>query len=63
MKEPVMTEEELGEIVNKQRNGKAAGVDGIKAEVMKHMIKNKRIREHLLKCFNDVQMRRYRKTG
>ena len=52
MKEPVMTEEELLEIVNRQRNGKAAGVDGIKAEVMKHMIKNKRIREHLLKCFN-----------
>ena len=52
MKEPVMTEEELVEIVNKQRNGKAAGIDGVKAEVMKHMIKNRRIREHLLKCFN-----------
>ena len=39
MKEPVMTEEEMLEIVNRQRNGKAAGVDGIKAEVMKHLIK------------------------
>ena len=28
MKEPVMTEEEMLEIVNRQRNGKAAGVDG-----------------------------------
>ena len=52
MKEPKMTEEELVGIINKQRNGKAAGVDGIKAEMMKYMIKNKRIREHLLKCFN-----------
>jgi len=31
--------EEMLEIVNRQRNGKAAGVDGIKAEVMKHLIK------------------------
>jgi len=31
MKEPVMTEEEMLEIVSRQRNGKAAGVDGIKA--------------------------------
>ena len=52
MKEPVMTEEEMLEIVNRQRNGKAAGVDGIKTEVMKHLIKNKKIREHLLKSFN-----------
>ena len=38
----IMIEEELLVIVNRQRNGKAAGVDGIKAEVMKHIIKNKR---------------------
>ena len=31
MKEPVMTEEELVEIVNKQKNGKEAGIDVIKA--------------------------------
>ena len=39
MKEPVMTEEELVEIINKQRNGKSAGLDGIKTEMMKYMIK------------------------
>ena len=51
MKEPKMTEE-LIKIVNNQRNGKAAGVDGIKAELLKHLIKNKTIRKHLLKCCN-----------
>ena len=35
MKEPVMIEEELVRIVNNQRNGKAAEVDGVRAEVMK----------------------------
>ena len=48
-----MTEEELVEIVNKQRKGKAAGVDGVKSEVMKYMIKNRIIKEHLLKCFKN----------
>ena len=36
-----MSEEELTIIVNKQKNGKAAGIDGIKAEVMKHLIKKR----------------------
>ena len=45
MKEPVMTEEELVEIINRQRNGKVPGVNGIKAELMKHLIKNKKIRK------------------
>ena len=39
MPRPIMTEEDLIRIVNKQRNGKAAGTDGIKAEVRKHLIK------------------------
>ena len=39
MEKPTMTEEDLIRLVQKQKNGKAAGVDGIKAEVMKHMIK------------------------
>ena len=52
MKEPLMTEEELVAIVNKQRNGNAAGVDGVRTELLKHLIKNKIIREHLLKCCN-----------
>ena len=39
MKEPIMKEKDLVSKVNKQRNGKAAGVDGVKAVVMKHMVK------------------------
>ena len=36
---PIMSEEDLIRLVNKQKNGKAPGIDGIKAEVMKHLIK------------------------
>ena len=39
MELPVMKEDDLIRIVNKQKNNKAAGVDRVKAEVMKHMIK------------------------
>ena len=53
MEEPIMEEEDLVNIINKQRHGKAAGVDGVKAEVMKHMIKNRRIKLHLLRSFNN----------
>ena len=52
LKEPIMREEDLMRIVNKQRNGKSAGIDGVKAEVMKYMIKNRKIKLHLLKSFN-----------
>ena len=34
-----MTENDLITIVNKQRNGKAAGVDGVRAELLKFLIK------------------------
>ena len=37
---PVMKEEDLVRIVRKQKNNKAAGIDGVKAETMKHMIRN-----------------------
>ena len=49
---PVMKEEDLIKIVNKQKNNKAAGVDGVKAEVMKHMVRNRKIRKALLLGFN-----------
>ena len=49
---PVMKEEDLIRIVRKQKNNKAAGVDGVKAEVMKHMVKNRKIRKALLAGFN-----------
>ena len=52
MKEPKMTEKELVTIVSGQKNGKAAGVDGVRAELLKSLIKNSTIREHLLKCCN-----------
>merc|ERR1712055_965928 len=54
MKEPKMTEKELVNIVNGQKNGKAAGVDGVRAELLKSLIKNSTIREYLLKCCNKV---------
>ena len=43
---PTMTEDDLIRLVQKQKNGKAVGVDGIKAEVMKYMIKKNRIKRH-----------------
>ena len=42
MERPILTEEDLIKIVNKQKNGKAAGIDGVKAGAMKHMVKNKK---------------------
>ena len=46
MHRPEMTEEELTIIVNKQNNGKAAGIDRIKAKLMKHLIKTERYENH-----------------
>ena len=54
MKVPELTEKELVSIVNNLKNGKAAGVDGIRAELMKSIIKNDTIRIHILKCCNRV---------
>ena len=39
-------------IVKKQKSGKAVGVDGIRAEVMKQMIENKNIRKSLTRACN-----------
>ena len=52
MEIPVMTEEDLLGLVNKQKNGKAAGIDGVKSEAMKYLIRNKKIRKTLLRAFN-----------
>merc|ERR1711888_183342 len=43
MPAPIMKEEDMVRIIKRQKNGKAAGTDGVKAETMKHMIRNKRI--------------------
>ena len=56
-----MKEEDLTRIVQKQKNGKSAGVDGVKAEVMKYLIKINRIKKALLREFNlslDVSINR-----
>ena len=63
MRVPEMTEKELVSIVNYQKNGKAAGVDGIRAELMKSLIKNNTIRNYLLKCCNRVLDEKFRKIG
>ena len=49
---PKMKEEDLVRIIRKQKNNKAAGVDGVKAEVMKHIIRNRKIRKALVTAFN-----------
>merc|ERR1712030_181341 len=51
---PKMREGDLVRIVRKQKNNKAAGVDGVKAEAMKHMIRNRKIRKALVIAFNKI---------
>ena len=52
MKIPKITEEELTKRVNELKNGKAAGTDGVRGEVYKHMVKNRKIRKALVTAFN-----------
>ena len=52
IEKPTMTEEDLLRLINKQKNGKAARIDGVKAEAMKHLVKNKKIWKTLLRAFN-----------
>jgi len=54
MKFPQISEEELTNVVRNMKNGKASGVDGISAELMKYVVKDVNIRKHMLKCFNNV---------
>merc|ERR1712121_280643 len=49
---PIMKEQDLTRIVKRQKNGKATGTDKVKTEVMKHMVKNKKIRKGLVNAFN-----------
>ena len=53
MKLPRM-EEDMVNIIRKMKNGKAAGIDGIRAELIKHIVKNDPIRKHMVKCCNKV---------
>ena len=54
METPVITDEEFVRVIKSMKNGKATGVDDIPAELMKHLIKNDRIKKYLLKCFNNA---------
>ena len=54
MKFPEIEEKELVDTINGMRNGKAAGIDGIKSELMKFIIKDDKIKKHTLKCFNSI---------
>ena len=54
MKFPIIREEEMMTVIKNMKNGKAAGVDGVSAELMKFITKNEDIRKYMLKCFNNV---------
>ena len=54
MKLPVIEETELTEVINNMKNGKASGIDGIKSELMKYIIKDEEIRKYTTKCFNNI---------
>ena len=52
MEKTTMTEEDLVRIVKKQKSGKAAWIDGVRAEVMKQMLENRSIRKSLTRACN-----------
>merc|ERR1712030_174394 len=52
MQIPIINEEELLERSNKLKNGKAAGIDGVKGEVIKKMMKDKKIRNIWVSAIN-----------
>ena len=53
MKLPIIEEEELVGVIRNMKNGKASGIDGISAELMKFLIKDDQIKKYTLKCFNN----------
>ena len=58
MKIPKIEEEELVRVIKNMKNGKASGIDGISAELMKYIIKDDQIRSYTLKCFNNALLER-----
>ena len=52
MKMPIIKSEDFLRLTKKQKNGKAAGTDGIKAEVLKHLCKNKISIEIIVESIN-----------
>ena len=54
MENPTISEEEFAGVIKQMKNGKASGIDDIPTELMKHLIKNGKIRTYLVKCFNNA---------
>ena len=54
MKFPIIEEREFVNAINKMKNGKASGIDGISAEIMKFLFKDEGTRKYALKCFNNA---------
>ena len=50
MQIPEISEEELVATINNMRNGRAAGIDGIRSELMKFIVKDETIRKYITKC-------------
>ena len=53
MKIPIITDEEILERSNNLKNGKAAGIDGVKGEVIKRMMKDKKVRNIWVSAINN----------
>merc|ERR1711984_76412 len=56
MKMPIMTNEDFRKIINNQKNGKAAGTDNIKTEVLKHLIKNEDFTKITTEAINKIHV-------
>merc|ERR1712121_197383 len=54
MEDPIITEEEFVNTINNMKKKKSTGVDNIPAELMKELIKDKEIKEYLLRRFNNA---------
>ena len=52
MQIPEINEEELLERTNKLKNGKASGIDGVKGEILKKMMKDNKIRKIWVSAIN-----------
>ena len=54
MEPPIISSKDLIKVITNMKNGKASGVDGVPAELMKLIIKNEKIRIYITKCFNNA---------
>ena len=54
MEPPIISSKDLKKVITNMKNGKASGVDGVPAELMKLIIKNEKIKTYITKCFNNA---------